>query len=195
MICTQQERSASTVPRPSRPEDEKNEWRSGAAGYLTVGLGLRPLQAPHTLVHGDLLQEGVALRLREVRRLQLAKVELHGAVVADDVGEERLAVQTLLAEAEGLGGLGAVLREGQDHFLALKVLSGRRRERQRLRTETIRFEPAAVVQRCSRTAPYNHAADDVVLFKGLPIVLRHTVGGLLGLSGVGEGQLLLTWTS
>lgn len=99
--------------------------------YLAVGLGLRPLQAPHALLHGDLLQEGVALRLREVRRLQLAKVELHGAVVADDVGEERLAVQAVLADAEGLGGLGSVLGEGHDDLVALKVLSERSRERRR----------------------------------------------------------------
>lgn len=101
--------------------------------YLTVGLGLRPLQAPHAFLHGDLLQEGVALRLGEVRRLQLTKVELHGTVVADNVGEEGLAVQTVLADAEGLGGLGSVLGEGHDDLVALEVLRERSRERRRWR--------------------------------------------------------------
>lgn len=99
--------------------------------YLTVGLGLWPLQAPHSFLHGDLLQERVPLRLGEVRRLQLAKVELHGTVVADYVGKESLAVQTVLADAEGLSGLGSVLGEGHDDLVALEVLSERSRGSQR----------------------------------------------------------------
>lgn len=90
--------------------------------HLTVCLGLWPLQPLHTVTHCDLLQEAVALRLREIWSLHLTKVELHGAVVADDVGEEGLAVQTLLAELEGDHRLRAVLGEGQHHILALKVL-------------------------------------------------------------------------
>lgn len=79
--------------------------------YLTVGLGLWPLQAPYAFLHRDLLQEVVALGLGEEWRLQLAKVELHSAVVANDVGKEGLAVQTVLADAKGLGGFGAILGE------------------------------------------------------------------------------------
>lgn len=99
--------------------------------YLTVSLSLWPLQAPHTVLDGNLLQEGVALRLGKVRRLQLTKVELHGAVVADNVRKEGLAVQTVLADAKGLSGLGSVLGEGHDHLIVLKVLSERNKERLR----------------------------------------------------------------
>lgn len=95
--------------------------------HLTVGLGLRPLERPDPFVHRDLLQEGVALWLREVRSLQLAKVELHGTVVADDVGEEGLALQTVLAELESDSGLGAVLGEGYHKLVALKVLGKKSR--------------------------------------------------------------------
>lgn len=59
---------------------------------LTVGLGLRAPGPADSVIHGDLLQEGEAFRLSKVRSLHLAEVELHGTVVADDVGEEGLAV-------------------------------------------------------------------------------------------------------
>lgn len=96
--------------------------------HLAVSLGLWPPQAAHAVLYGNLLQEGVALRLWEERRLQLAKVELHGAVVTNDVGKQGLAVQAVLAGAKGLSGLGSILGEGHDHLVALKVLSKRNRE-------------------------------------------------------------------
>lgn len=90
--------------------------------YLAVGLGLGSLGPADALVHGDLLQEGVALGLGEVRRLHLAEVELHGAVVADDVGEEGPLAQGLLADLECHGRIAAILEEGHHHFLTLEVL-------------------------------------------------------------------------
>lgn len=82
-----------------------------------------PLETADSLAHWDLLQEGVALGLREVRSLHLAKVELHSAIVADNVGEKGLAVQSVLADLESDGRLTTILGEGQHHLLALKVLS------------------------------------------------------------------------
>lgn len=38
---------------------------------------------------------------------------------------------------------------------------------------------------------YNQAADDVVLLKGLPKLLRHTLGRLFAFAGVRKGELLL----
>lgn len=95
--------------------------------HLTVSLGLWPLERSDPFVHRDLLQEGVALWLREVWSLQLAKVELHGTVVADDVGEEGLALQTVLADLESHSGLATVLGEGYHKLIALKVLSKKSR--------------------------------------------------------------------
>lgn len=89
---------------------------------LTVALGLRAPGPPDPLINGDLLQEGEAFRLRKVRRLQLPKVELHGTVVADDVGEEGLVVQALLVDLERSAGLAAVLGVGHHHLVSLKVL-------------------------------------------------------------------------
>lgn len=89
---------------------------------LTVALGLRAPGAPDPLINGDLLQEGEAFRLRKVRRLHLPKVELHSTVVADDVGEEGLVVQALLADLERSAGLAAVLGVGHHHLVSLKVL-------------------------------------------------------------------------
>lgn len=89
---------------------------------LAVRLGLWPLEPSDSVVHCNLLQEGVALGLREVGSLHLAKVELYGAVVADDVREKGLAVQAVLADLECDSWLSAVLGEGQHQFIALKVL-------------------------------------------------------------------------
>lgn len=62
-----------------------------------------------SVVNGDLLQEGEAFGLREVRRLHLSKVELDSTVVTDDVGEKGLAIQAVLADLECSGWLAAVL--------------------------------------------------------------------------------------
>ncbi len=91
--------------------------------YLAVSLGLWPLEPADSITHSDLLQEGVALGLREVRSLHLAKVELHSTIVADDVWEKGLAVQSVLADLESDSRLTTVLGEGQHRLLALKVLS------------------------------------------------------------------------
>lgn len=45
--------------------------------------------------------------------------------MADDVGEEGLAIQAVLAELESDGRLSAVLGEGQHHLVTLKVLKQR----------------------------------------------------------------------
>lgn len=94
---------------------------------LAISLGLWPLEPPDSVIHRDLLQEGEALGLREVRRLQLAKVELHCTVVADDVGEKRLAVQAVLVDLESGGWLCAIFGVGQHHLVTLKVLNKDRR--------------------------------------------------------------------
>lgn len=65
---------------------------TGSCTDLAVGLRLGSLQPPHSLADGDLLQEGVALWRREVRRLHLAKVKLHSAVATDDMWEKGLAI-------------------------------------------------------------------------------------------------------
>lgn len=94
----------------------------GSHSYLTLLLGVGSLGSADTVVHGDLLQEGVALWLGEVGRFHLAKVELHGTVVADDVGEESSPCQGLLTDLEGHNWLLTILRKGNLHLLALKVL-------------------------------------------------------------------------
>ena len=96
-------------------------------GYLAVGLGVGPLGAAGALLQGHLLQEGVALSTGEVGLVQLAEVELHGAVVADDVGEERLARQRVLGDPEGHRRLAAVLGERHLHLVRLEVLERRER--------------------------------------------------------------------
>lgn len=45
--------------------------------------------------------------------------------MADDVGEEGLAIQAVLAELKSDGWLSAVLGEGQHHLVTLKVLKQR----------------------------------------------------------------------
>lgn len=45
--------------------------------------------------------------------------------MADDVGEEGLAIQAVLAELKSDGRLSAVLGEGQHHLVTLKVLKQR----------------------------------------------------------------------
>lgn len=70
-----------------------------------------PLEATDTLIHWNLLQEGEALSLREVWGLHLAKVELNGTVVADDVGEQSLIIQSVLTNFESNFRLLAVLGE------------------------------------------------------------------------------------
>lgn len=91
--------------------------------YLAVSLGLRPFEPTDSVAHSDLLQEGVALGLREVRRLHLAKVELYSTVVADDMGEKGLTIQSVLVDLESDSWFPAILGEGQHQLLALKVLS------------------------------------------------------------------------
>lgn len=81
------------------------------------------LDCPDSVIHSNLLQEGVVLGLGEVRSLHLAKVELHSAIVADNVWEKGLAAQGVLADLESDGWLPAVLGEGHHHLVTLKVLS------------------------------------------------------------------------
>lgn len=90
--------------------------------HLTVSLGLRPFECTDSITDRNLLQEGVALRLGEIWRLQLAKVELHSAVAADDVGKKGPAVQGVLADLESDSWLASVLGVGQHHLLTFKVL-------------------------------------------------------------------------
>lgn len=90
---------------------------------LTVSLGLWPLRPTHTLADRDLLQESVALWLREIWSLHLAEVKLHSTVVADNMREKGLAIQSVLAELESDSWLSAILGEGQHHLITLKVLS------------------------------------------------------------------------
>lgn len=89
---------------------------------LTIGFGLRAPGPTDSVINGDLLQEGEAFRLRKVRGLHLTKVELDGTVVADDVGEEGLAVQAVLADLESSGWLTAVLGVGHHHLVTFTVL-------------------------------------------------------------------------
>lgn len=90
--------------------------------YFTVRLGLWALQRSHPPTDGHLLQEGVALGLRIVRSLQLTKVELHSTVVADDVWEKSLAIQTVLVDLESDLRVAAILGERHHHLGSLKVL-------------------------------------------------------------------------
>lgn len=89
---------------------------------LTIGLGLRAPGPTDSVINRDLLQEGEAFRLSKVRSLHLTKVELDGTVVADDVGEEGLAVQAVLADLESSGRLTAVLGVGHHHLVTFAVL-------------------------------------------------------------------------
>lgn len=96
--------------------------RKNPYSHLTVSLGLRPLDRTHSIADGDLLQEGVAFGLREIWSLQLAKVELHSTVTADDMREKGLVVQRLLTDFESDSGLAPILWERQLHFLTFEVL-------------------------------------------------------------------------
>lgn len=176
--------------------------------YLTVSLGLWPLEPPDSVIHGDLLQEGVALGLREVRSLHLAKVELHSTIVADDMGEKGLAIQRVLGYLESDSRLATILGEGHHHLLPLKVLSKESKVQKllvikaSLHVSLTHFNSALTSAwfyiHCQidkiqvALMSYNKAADDIILLVGFSKVLRHTVGGLLAFPRVCIRMFLLT---
>lgn len=103
-------------------ERHQQRHAAGKAAYLTVGLVFWALGAPHSVVHGDLLQEGEALQRGEERGFPLAEVEFHSAVVTQHVGVEGTTRQLALVDLEGHAQVPAVLGEGQLDFAPLKVL-------------------------------------------------------------------------
>ena len=96
---------------------------STTRSYLTLPFAGGSNSAPGLVLHLQGVDEGVALRSREIGLRLLAKVELHCAVLDQDVWEEGAPRQLFLGGAECHAQHVAILGVGHLHLLVtVKVL-------------------------------------------------------------------------
>lgn len=108
--------------KDTEEQEEVLQWRQKTLCYLTLLGGLGWQGGADPILNRDGMNEHVALRDWEERLFLLAKVQLHGAVFAQDVRQQSSVAKGLLADPEGHAEVLSVLGEGQLHLFAVKVL-------------------------------------------------------------------------
>lgn len=90
--------------------------------YFTIFLLFGPLWTSNTVLQGNILDESIVLRYWKIWLFLLTKIELHGAVVAENMWEERPSSKNFLTDFEGNTKLLSILCIGEFHFITFKVL-------------------------------------------------------------------------